>query len=155
MVTTLDGATKDDRSPDRRRIPQWEGTATERQIAMWSARVLFGIGVAYAVVMVVGFSAMGNFSKPLQDPYLAIAEALILLMAPTMVMLMAVVHTCAPARTRIYSINALGWMLLTAGFTMTVRHAGWMWPRWRTWQDQPGGRSSVNLAMSFATSRPS
>ncbi len=33
---------------------------------------------------------------------------------------MAVVHTCAPARTRIYSINAPGWMLLTAGFTMTV-----------------------------------
>ena len=120
MVTTLDGATQDDRSPDRRRFPQWEGTATERQIAMWSARALFGIGVAYAVVMVAGFSAMGNFSKPLQDPYLAIAEALILLMAPTMVMLMAAVHICAPERSRIFSINALGWMLLTAGFTMTV-----------------------------------
>ena len=41
-------------------------------------------------------------------------------MAPTMVMLMAVVHILAPERSRIFSINALGWMLLTAGFTMTV-----------------------------------
>lgn len=87
---------------------------------MWSARVLFGIGVAYAIVMVAGFCSMGSFSKPLPDPYLAVAETLILLIAPTLVMLMAVIHICAPERTRICSINALGWLLLTAGFTITV-----------------------------------
>jgi len=103
-----------------RRASEWDGATAERRIGMWSARVLFGIGVAYVVDMVVGFSSMASFSKPLPDPYLAIAEALILIMAPVMVMLMVIVHICAPDRVRIFSINALGWMMLAAGFTMTV-----------------------------------
>jgi hypothetical protein len=77
-------------------------------------------GPGLEVGMVVGFSSMASFSKPLQDPYLAIAEVLILIMAPVMVLLLVVVHVRAPRRVRIFSINALGWMLLTAGFTMTV-----------------------------------
>jgi hypothetical protein len=54
---------------------------------MWSARVLFAIGVSYAVIMIVGFAAMGTTSKPLGDPYLAIMEVLILVMAPVLVLL--------------------------------------------------------------------
>jgi hypothetical protein len=48
------------------------GTKTDRRIGMWSARVLAAFGVAYAVTMVAGFAVMGNLSKPLEDPYLAI-----------------------------------------------------------------------------------
>jgi len=44
------------------------GTTTDRWIGMWSARVLCAIGVAYAVIMVAGFAAMGTLSKPLEDP---------------------------------------------------------------------------------------
>ena len=87
---------------------------------MWSARILFAFGVSYAVTMIVGFVAMGNTSKPLGDPYVAIMEVLILLMAPILVLLAAAIHACAPAGTRTYSITALGWMLLLAGFTITV-----------------------------------
>jgi hypothetical protein len=87
---------------------------------MWSARVLCAFGVAYAVTMVAGFAAMGNLSKPLEDPYLAIMEALILVMAPVLVLLAVVIHACAPEGTKTYSMTALGWMLLVAGFTMTV-----------------------------------
>jgi hypothetical protein len=96
------------------------GTRTDRWIGMWSARVLCAIGVAYAVTMVVGFAAMGNLSKPLEDPYLAIMEVLILVMAPVLVLLAVVIYACAPEGTRTYSMTALGWMLLVAGFTMTV-----------------------------------
>jgi hypothetical protein len=87
---------------------------------MWSARALFAIGVSYAVTMVVGFAAMGNLSKPLDDPYLAIMEVLILVMAPILVLLTVVLRACAPKGTETYSITALGWMLLMAGVTMTV-----------------------------------
>ena len=87
---------------------------------MWSARVLAAFGVAYAVTMVAGFAAMGNLSKPLEDPYLAIMEVLILVMAPVLVLLAVVIHACAPEGTKTYSMTALGWMLLLAGFTMTV-----------------------------------
>lgn len=59
---------------------------------MWSARMLFAIGVSYAVTMIIGFAAMGTTSKPLADPYLAIMEVLILIMAPILVLLTAVIH---------------------------------------------------------------
>jgi hypothetical protein len=90
---------------------------------MWLARASFGIGVAYVVTFVVGFGAMGTLSKPLEDPYLAIAEILIVVLAPILVLLMVVVHESAPERARIYSATAVCWMLLAAGFTMTVHLA--------------------------------
>ena len=68
----------------------------------------------------VGFADMGNFSKPLEDPYLAIIEALILVMTPILVLLAVVIRACAPKGTETYGTAALGWMLLLAGFTMSV-----------------------------------
>jgi hypothetical protein len=96
------------------------GTRTDRWIGMWSARALCAIGVSYAVTMIIGFAAMGNTSKPLEDPYLAIMEVLILVMAPILVLLAVVVRACAPEGTQTYATTALGWMVLLAGFTMTV-----------------------------------
>jgi hypothetical protein len=96
------------------------GTKADRWIGMWSARVLFAMGIAYAVTMVAGFAVMGNLSRPLADPYLAVMEVLILVMAPILVLLAVVIHACAPDGTKTYSMTALGWMLLVAGFTMTV-----------------------------------
>ena len=90
------------------------GTSTDRWVGIWSARVLFGIGVCYAVTVVAGFISLGNLRDPLQDPYLAIAEVLIILMAPVMVLLMAATHICAPPGTRVYSMTALGWMVAAA-----------------------------------------
>jgi hypothetical protein len=109
-----------DGSPGRETAAGLGGTKADRWIGMWSARVLFAFGVAYAVTMVAGFAAMGNLSKPLEDPYLAIMEVLILVMAPILVLLAVVIHACAPEGTKTYSMTALGWMLLLAGFTMTV-----------------------------------
>jgi hypothetical protein len=56
----------------------------------------------------------------LPDPFLAVAEVLILLLAPAMVVLMAAVHACAPAHLRMFGLIAFGWMLVAAGLTMTV-----------------------------------
>jgi hypothetical protein len=50
--------------------------------------------------MVAGFAATGTLSKPLEDPYLAIMEALILVMAPVLVLLAAAIHACAPDGTK-------------------------------------------------------
>lgn len=114
----------------------------------WLARAFFGFGVAYAVVVVAGFVSLGNVRDPLPDPYLAIAEILILAMAPVMVMLMIAIHRCAPPRAKAYTVAALGWMFAAATTTMAVHfvqltvarrigHAavpgydrifGWQWP---------------------------
>lgn len=96
------------------------GSHDEHRIGVWSARFIVVISIAYVVIVVAGFVSIGNLRDPLPDPYLAIAELLILAMAPVMVMLMAVIHTCAPVRARLFSLTALGWMLLAAGLTMMV-----------------------------------
>jgi hypothetical protein len=96
------------------------GRPGDRALGAWSARAVTGFSIPYAITMVLGFSSMGNLRDPLPDPYLAIAEVLILLMAPFMVTLMIAVHACAPARLRSFSLAAVGWMLILAGITMTV-----------------------------------
>ena len=96
------------------------GTRVDRLIGVWSARVIFAIGVAYVVTLTAGFVSLGNLDDPLKDPYLAIAELLTIFSALAMVMLMVAIHACAPLRARTFSMTALGWMLATAALTMTV-----------------------------------
>jgi hypothetical protein len=89
-------------------------------IGAWSARATFVLELAYVVVFVVGFASVGDLSKPLPDPYLAIAEALILVIAPILVILMLAIHDYAPERAKPFTQVAIGWMLATAAFTTTV-----------------------------------
>jgi hypothetical protein len=96
------------------------GMERDRRIGVWSGRAIFILAIPYAATFVAGFASVGNLRDPLPDPYLAIGEVLIILMAPAMVMLMVAVHTCAPLRTRTFSMTALGWMLIVAALTMTV-----------------------------------
>lgn len=98
----------------------WAGTPRERAIGRWSARALFVLTVLYSADFVVGFAALGNLHDPLPDPYLAIGEALILVMAPILVALMLAVHACAPSTAKSFTQVALGWMLAAAAFTTTV-----------------------------------
>lgn len=111
------GMTESSRGPA---AGQLVGSRSERLAGRWSARFVVAISIAYAVIMVTGFVSLGNLSDPLPDPYLGVAEVLILVMAPAMVVLMAAVHACAPVRLRIFSLLAFGWMLVAACLTMTV-----------------------------------
>jgi hypothetical protein len=61
------------------------GTSNDRLLGKWSARAIVAFSIPYAITMVLGFGSMGNLRDPLPDPYLAVAEVLILLMAPFMV----------------------------------------------------------------------
>jgi hypothetical protein len=119
-----------------------------RMLGAWSARTIFLIEVVYVAVFVVGFASIGNMSDPLPDPYLAIGEILILVMAPIMVCLMLAIHQCAPKQAKPFTQVALGWMLAAAACTTVVhfvlltvaRHInpatfpgyarifGWQWP---------------------------
>jgi hypothetical protein len=96
------------------------GTRLDTLIGVWSARVIFAIGIAYVVTLVSGFVSLGNIRDPLEDPYLAIAELLTIFSAVALVMLMVAIHACAPAHARTFSTTALGWILATAAVTMTV-----------------------------------
>jgi hypothetical protein len=91
-----------------------------RMLGFWSARAIFLIEVAYVAVFVAGFASIRNTSDPLPDPYLAVAEILILVLAPIMVCLMLAIHQCAPKEARPFTQVALGWMLAAAAFTIVV-----------------------------------
>jgi hypothetical protein len=91
-----------------------------RLIGKWSALAIAGLEVVYIAVFVAGFASLGNTSDPLPDPYLALAEVIILVMAPILVLLMLAIHECAPREARPFTLVALGWMVATAAFTTVV-----------------------------------
>jgi hypothetical protein len=119
-----------------------------RLLGFWSARTILVIELVYVAVFVAGFASIGNTSDPLPDPYLAIGEILILVMAPIMVCSMLAIHQRAPKQAKPFTQVALGWMLAAAACTTVVhivlltvaRHIdpatfpgyarifGWQWP---------------------------
>jgi hypothetical protein len=91
-----------------------------RRLGRWSALLIFFLEVGYIVVFIVGFADLGNTSEPLPDPYLAIAEVIILVIAPILVALMLAIHECAPQAAKPFTLVALGWMFAAAAFTTVV-----------------------------------
>jgi len=91
-----------------------------REIGKWSARSMVVIELAYVVVFIVGFASIGNVSDPLPDPYLGIAQGIIIVMAPILVMLMMAIHECAPVHAKPFTLIAFGWMVALAAFTITA-----------------------------------
>jgi len=108
----------------------------------WANFVLF---VVYDVIVITGI-VIGQ--GMLQEPFLVIAEVLTLISAPLIVFLIAAIHECTPRSARVFSLTALGWILLLAGSTIIVhfvnltlwrqigvqqqidyaRFLGWEWP---------------------------
>jgi hypothetical protein len=89
-------------------------------VGFWSARAILVLELVYIAVFVAGFASIRNTSAPLPDPYLGIAEVIILVMAPIMVALMLAIHHRAPPAAKPYTLVALGWMIAAAAFTTTV-----------------------------------
>ena len=91
-----------------------------RTVGAWSALAMVFLEVVYIGVFAVGFASQGTMRDPLGDPYLAIVEVLILVMAPILVALMLAIHQCAPREAKPFTLVALGWMLAAAAFTTVV-----------------------------------
>ena len=54
---------------------------------------------AYALVTAAGFAALRAPDQPIPDPYFTVMEALILALAPVLILVMIVIHAwAAPAR---------------------------------------------------------
>lgn len=77
------------------------------------------VGVAYAVV--VGFGiAQAGLDKPIVDPTLAVMEAITLVSAPFVVILMAAVHGHASPERKVFGMLALAFGAIMAGLTSGV-----------------------------------
>ncbi|HEU4860571.1 MAG TPA: hypothetical protein VFT15_12075, partial [Chitinophagaceae bacterium] len=115
------------------------------QFGLCSAWANFILFIVYDLIVITGI-VIGQ--GVLKEPYLAIAEVMTLVSAPLLVLLMVAIHECAPQSAKVFSLTALGWMLLLAGSTVIVhfinltlwrqisvqqkidyvRFLGWEWP---------------------------
>jgi hypothetical protein len=81
---------------------------------MWSAWTVFALGLAYMLVTVAGLAARASPQAPISAPYFSLMEGLILLLAPCLVIMMAVVHAWTAHRVKTFSLLALIFMSLMA-----------------------------------------
>jgi hypothetical protein len=121
-------------------------SASVHRVGAWAAWVTVVLSALYVPTLVLGFIALGSFNDPLEDPFLGIAEVLIILMAPGLVALTAAIYLAAAPGRKIFGLVAFGCMLLAAGTTATVHFVeltvarrlgdggltgptfGWRWP---------------------------
>jgi hypothetical protein len=90
-----------------------------KRLGAWSAAALFLIGIAYAIVLAVGFAIHG-LTDPIVDPVLAIMEVLTLVSAPVVVVLIAAIHGYASVERKIFGVIALAFAVAFAGLTSAV-----------------------------------
>jgi hypothetical protein len=88
-------------------------------VGRWSCIVVFLIGVAYAVALIIGFATRG-LSAPIVDPLLAVMETLTLLAALALLAMMAAIHERAADENKTVSLIALGFMVIATGLTSAV-----------------------------------
>jgi hypothetical protein len=93
------------------------------RLGTWSAFGLFIVGVFYAITVAVGMYTAG-FTNPIVNPILAIMEALTLVAAPLLVILMSSIHFTTQPDFKVYSLIALAFMILVAGLTSAVHFIG-------------------------------
>ena len=95
-------------------------TASARRLGMVSAVGTVLLNAVYAATLVAGLLSLPSPQQPIGDPLFAILEILIILMMPLMVALMVAVHAWAPAEAKVFSLMALVFASLLAGFTCSV-----------------------------------
>jgi hypothetical protein len=96
-------------------------TAARRShLASWYALGVAALGALYVVVVAGGFVAAGTLSVPLPDPWLALAEVLILLLAPLLVLLASLLVVAAAPDRRVWGLAAFGWTCGAMTVTVTV-----------------------------------
>ena len=61
-------------------------TQASRQIGRAAALALVFLGVAYAIITMIGLVSLKSPQEPIQDPFFFLMEVLIVVMAPLMVL---------------------------------------------------------------------
>ncbi|MGH7725615.1 MAG: hypothetical protein ACREOU_09320 [Candidatus Eiseniibacteriota bacterium] len=98
-------------------------TRTDQRLGMWSARLVVILAVAYILTgcawLLFGRSPNPQELQP-SEPYLAILEALIVLLSPVMIVLMASIHAHADPDRKTMALVALAHMTACATLTCAV-----------------------------------
>jgi hypothetical protein len=92
------------------------------KLGKWSAIILISIGMLYLLTGIIGAFSGGDFWPPRQvDPWLAIMEFMIMISGPFMIVMMLAIHFHANESTKIYSLAAVSFMIISASFTAVIQ----------------------------------
>lgn len=97
-----------------------ELSRSARLTGIISAALILVAGLAYAVVLGLGFASLTAKNQPMGDPFFTLLEVLILLLAPAMVALMAAVNALSAHETKVLSLVALIFAGMMATITCAV-----------------------------------
>lgn len=90
-----------------------------QRLGFLSSSGLVIVGLAYAIVVGFGISQAG-LDKPIIDPTLAVMEAITLVSAPLIVILLAAVSGLASPERKVFGVLALTFGAIMAGLTSAV-----------------------------------
>lgn len=63
--------------------------------------------IIYLITLILGFISLKSPDDPIGNPYFTILELLIIVLAPSMVFSLAILHKSTPEKLKIYSLTAL------------------------------------------------
>lgn len=91
-----------------------------QRLGIASADAVAALGLAYLLVLAIGFATLPAPDRPIADPWFTTLEWLILAEAPAIVLLMAALVAAAPPDRRPFALSALAFATITAALTTTV-----------------------------------
>jgi hypothetical protein len=91
-----------------------------RRFGIAAAGTVVVLNLAYAVVLMLGLRSLRSPADPIADPYFALMELLILLIAPALVAMMAAVHAFAPHDLKVFSLTAVVFTGMLAVLTSAI-----------------------------------
>lgn len=89
-------------------------------MGIMSAAIILIVGLIYGIALGLGVASLASRDQPIGNPYFTVLEALILVLAPAMVALMAAVHAWSPQRHKGLSLAALSFTTMLAILTCSV-----------------------------------
>lgn len=105
MKTTLKFDKKDDLlENDNSSYSISEENALLGKNIAWSVSIII---IIYLIVLILGFVSLKSLDEPIGNPYFTILEVLIIILAPTMVFSLTILHKSTPEKLKIYSLTAL------------------------------------------------
>ena len=94
--------------------------AAYRKVGRTTCRMVFVLGIFYAIITVIGLLSLASPQDTIGNPYFTIMEILSILISILMAISLVAVHYFAPAADKYFSLTALIFMFIATGITSCV-----------------------------------
>ena len=91
-----------------------------RKVGRTTCYLIFGLGVFYAIITVIGLLSLESSNEVIRNPYFTIMEIMSILIALLMTISMVAVHIYASSVDKFFSLTAMTFMFIATGITTSV-----------------------------------